>query len=162
MNDANEQIRKLLQLKRMESPGKAYFEGFLDEFHRYQRAALIEHPTWRTRLTAWWEQVSTPKLAWSGGLAGACAVGVLLLGGGLMNGSSSFSGGGLKMAAASSIDALTTKASGYHFVSSGPSRDVTGTPEVDSATTSAFDQDFKSARYVTGEHQLGYDDTLSF
>jgi hypothetical protein len=161
-NDTHDQLRKLLQMKRLETPGKPYFDGFLEEFHRYQRVALIERPTWRTRLAAWWEGVSAPKLAWTGGLAGAFAL-ALVFGGAVLSGGSSMplSEGGLKMAGAASVNALASKMSGYHFVSSAPARDL-ATPELSPATASAFDQDFKAARFVTGERQPGYDDTLSF
>ena len=162
-NDTHDQLRKLLQMKRLETPGKPYFDGFLEEFHRYQRAALIERPTWKTRLAAWWEGVSAPHLAWTGSLAGACAL-ALVFGGVVLSGGSPepLSGGGLKMAAASSVNALASKMSGYHFVSSAPTRESVATPELSSANASAFDRDFKAARFVTGERQPAYDGTLSF
>jgi len=30
-------LQKLLQLKRLETPGQEYFDRFVDAFHRYQR-----------------------------------------------------------------------------------------------------------------------------
>jgi hypothetical protein len=44
--DDNE-IGKLLRLKRYEQPPAGYFENFLHEFHRRQRDALLREPLWR-------------------------------------------------------------------------------------------------------------------
>ena len=45
-----EQIGKLLRLKKYEQPPPAYFENFLHEFHRRQRDALLKEPVWRIAL----------------------------------------------------------------------------------------------------------------
>jgi len=41
----NTDVHKLLRLKRYEMPSPDYFERFIDEFHRRQRAELISRPT---------------------------------------------------------------------------------------------------------------------
>jgi hypothetical protein len=41
------QITKLLRLKRYEQPSPRYFENFLHEFHRRQRDELLRRPLWR-------------------------------------------------------------------------------------------------------------------
>ena len=42
-----EQIGKLLRLKKYEQPPPAYFDNFLHEFHRRQRDELLKEPLWR-------------------------------------------------------------------------------------------------------------------
>src|SRR5664279_372810 len=51
MNEFNEDdIGKLLRLKRHEQPPPGYFDNFLHEFHRRQRAELLRQPLWRIAL----------------------------------------------------------------------------------------------------------------
>src|SRR4030081_689523 len=47
--DDNE-IGKLLRLKKYEQPPPGYFENFLHEFHRRQRDELLREPVWRIAL----------------------------------------------------------------------------------------------------------------
>ncbi len=48
MNEFNENdIGKLLRLKRHEQPPPGYFDNFLHEFHRRQRDELLSEPLWR-------------------------------------------------------------------------------------------------------------------
>src|SRR3954467_12805848 len=44
---SEEQIGKLLRLKKFEQPPPGYFENFLHEFHRRQRDELLREPVWR-------------------------------------------------------------------------------------------------------------------
>ncbi|MCA1659530.1 MAG: hypothetical protein LC642_03175, partial [Verrucomicrobiaceae bacterium] len=45
-----EDIATLLRLKRHEQPPPGYFDNFLHEFHRRQRAELLKQPVWRIAL----------------------------------------------------------------------------------------------------------------
>ena len=45
-----EQIGKLLRLKKYEQPPPGYFDNFLHEFHRRQRDELLRQPLWRIGL----------------------------------------------------------------------------------------------------------------
>src|SRR3954470_9172029 len=48
MDEFNENdIGKLLRLKRHEQPPPGYFENFLHEFHRRQRDEMSREPLWR-------------------------------------------------------------------------------------------------------------------
>jgi hypothetical protein len=47
MDPCNENIARLLRLKRYEQPPPGYFENFLQEFRRRQRDELIRQPLWR-------------------------------------------------------------------------------------------------------------------
>src|ERR1700730_12500751 len=45
-----EQIGKLLRLRKYEQPPPGYFDNFLHEFHRRQRDELLKEPVWRIAL----------------------------------------------------------------------------------------------------------------
>src|SRR6266513_1868212 len=44
---ANDEIARLLRLKRYEQPPASYYENFLSEFRRRQRDELLRQPVWR-------------------------------------------------------------------------------------------------------------------
>ena len=50
MEDDFKDLQTLLRLKRHEAPPTEYFEDFLFEFHRRQRAELLRRPLWRLAL----------------------------------------------------------------------------------------------------------------
>lgn len=77
-DEENANLHQLLQLKRLETPGPEYFEHFLTEFHRYQRASLIEKPSFKTRLVGSFESIvsllSVKPMAYSSAFAAAIVV----------------------------------------------------------------------------------------
>ncbi len=49
-NFDDKEIAALLRLKRHEQPPPGYYDNFLHEFHRRQRAELLRQPLWRIAL----------------------------------------------------------------------------------------------------------------
>ena len=75
----NDNISKLLRLKRYEQPPEDYFENFLSEFQLRQRAEVIHRPFYRIawdRLCSLLEPSGVPRLA----MAGSFAVAVIACG----------------------------------------------------------------------------------
>ena len=66
-DERNDEISKLLRLKRFEQPPPQYFENFLHEFHRRQRAELLRQPLWRIaweRIAAFFSEETTSRFAY--------------------------------------------------------------------------------------------------
>jgi len=74
--DEFDSLRKLIALKRYETPGEAYFERFMDEFHQRQRAEMLKVPAHRLildRCEAWLDGLHAGRWV----TAAACAVAVI-------------------------------------------------------------------------------------
>jgi hypothetical protein len=67
MDEFNDnEIARLLRLKRYEQPPPGYFENFLHEFHRRQRDEMLRQPLWRIcldRAHAFMSHLDIPSLA---------------------------------------------------------------------------------------------------
>lgn len=50
MDNLDQDIGKLLRLKKFEQPPPGYFDNFIHEFHRRQRDELLRQPLWRLAL----------------------------------------------------------------------------------------------------------------
>ena len=77
-----DQISKLLRLKRHELPPPGYFEDFLQEFQARQRAELIRRPLWEIA----WDRIASlaptfqvPRLAYATIAALAVAASALII-----------------------------------------------------------------------------------
>ena len=75
MDDQFDDLQRLLRLKRHEAPPQEYFEDFLFEFHRRQRAELLRRPLWRLALDRLEGALPTFTLA-RYAYTGSCAVAV--------------------------------------------------------------------------------------
>ena len=53
--DEDMNVSKLLRLKRYEQPPPGYYDDFLREFHRRQRAELLRRPRWE----GLWERIAS-------------------------------------------------------------------------------------------------------
>jgi len=79
---SEEQISKLLRLKRHELPPPGYFEDFLQEFQARQRAELIRRPLWEIA----WDRIASvapsfqvPRMAYAAIAALAVAASALII-----------------------------------------------------------------------------------
>ncbi len=73
MSDENFlRVQQLIALKRHEQPDDAYFEEFLEEFHRRQRQELLQRSSFSLffeRLGTWFSGTNKWNVVWGGGLA---------------------------------------------------------------------------------------------
>ncbi len=77
-----EQISKLLRLKRYELPRPGYFEDFLQEFQARQRAELIRRPLWEIawdRLVSLSPSFQVPRMAYASIAALAIAASAMII-----------------------------------------------------------------------------------
>lgn len=158
MTDQDQKLRQLLQLKKSETPGPAYFDAFLDEFHRYQRAEILKQPTMVEKLSdmlsTWMEafhfRPQPAMAAFGGSLALALVLGFVVLG---------------QFAPTGSTGTLASVGDGSQGYVTAPTPVVSlasQPEELGLASVSSFDQDFGSPRYVTGQAPGAYDVALAF
>ncbi|MBT8044657.1 MAG: hypothetical protein KJO79_06880 [Verrucomicrobiae bacterium] len=78
MHDENfKDVQQLIALKRHEQPDDAYFEEFMDEFHRRQRQELLQRSSFslfRERVGTWFSGTNKWNIVWGGGLAYAAVM----------------------------------------------------------------------------------------
>ena len=78
--DKDEQLRRLLRLKRFEQPPEGFAEDFLEKFQRRQRSEIVRRSAlsilWE-RIQAWLDGLRRPAIIWSA--AGAYALLMLTL-----------------------------------------------------------------------------------
>ena len=78
----DEQISKLLRLKRHELPPPGYFEDFLQEFQARQRAEVIRRPLWEIawdRLVSLAPSFQVPRMAYAAIVALAVAASATII-----------------------------------------------------------------------------------
>ena len=83
MDDDFTDLQRLLRLKRHEAPPPEYFEDFLFEFQRRQRAEMLKRPLWRLALDRFEGAIpnfSFPRYAYASASAVAVAAAVVVSG----------------------------------------------------------------------------------
>lgn len=83
MSEEPSDIQKLIRLKRYEQPPEGYFEDFLYEFQRRQRAEMLQRPVWQIaweRANLWLEGFRVPTLAYASIFAVAIGITGLMIG----------------------------------------------------------------------------------
>ncbi|MDR2462504.1 MAG: hypothetical protein LBD30_01840 [Verrucomicrobiales bacterium] len=135
MNLNEQKLQQLLRLKKLETPGKAYFSGFLAEFHRYQRAEMFRKASHRESLRSWLREFlfAEPCRAFAvcGGMAAVvalCVIGALSL---FRDAADGDPAGYAKTGAASNVRLVS-------------------------------DSERDAPRYSTGQTPLSYDKTIAF
>ncbi|MCP5534711.1 MAG: hypothetical protein H7A51_00580 [Akkermansiaceae bacterium] len=78
MHDENlKEVQQLIALKRHEQPDDAYFEEFLDEFHRRQRQELLQRSSrslFFERVGTWFAMGNKMRFVYAGGAAYAAVM----------------------------------------------------------------------------------------
>ncbi len=72
-----QELQKLLRLKRYEQPPPEFFEDFLLDFQKRQRAEMLKTPVTQLmaeRLAAWWNGLIAPRWLYAGGAAYVAAM----------------------------------------------------------------------------------------
>jgi hypothetical protein len=134
----NEQkLQKLLRLKKLETPGQDYFDGFLAEFHRYQQAQMLRQAAKWEPWRAWFREFLCREPYRTVASCGAVAVVTALLVIGLGN-----------------FSRHSAKQSGFARTPAMPKVRLVS----DSGTT----EQPPAPRYSTGQTPLSYDKTIAF
>ncbi len=151
-----EKLQSLLKLKRHETPGDAYFNAFVDEFHRYQRTEVLEtRKSWLFRWKRGLAEILEDLLITPTRLAqgGAAAFGVVLLSAvlfmGQMNPEPTASG-------LASTNGIYVDGTEFNSTSAG------NQAELVMAHLTSFENDFEGSTYVTGGATLSHDPVITF
>ncbi|MEM9399147.1 MAG: hypothetical protein AAF984_02975, partial [Verrucomicrobiota bacterium] len=150
-----ENLVKMLKLKRAETPGKEYFNHFLPEFHRYQRSLMVERPSlWKKFITEC-SELFTPQQA----LAGSFACALILMAASLFYTGHQFAQSNQLLAQNPLIQQEVQPAAPDAFAYANRQAQQA---EIIPASLNRFDQDFKDSRYVTGPVAINYETQIAF
>ena len=153
-----EKLHQLLQLKRQETPGDAYFDAFVDEFHRYQRSEVLNtRKSWLARWKRGLDEMIEDVFVTPARLAqgSAAAFGVLLLGAILVMGTMDSGSDSSEGVAVTHSSPFVDGSEIYHDPASKQT-------ELAMAHLTSFDRDFEDSNYVTGEAAQAYDSVIAF
>ena len=166
MDDQFNDLQRLLRLKRHEAPPPEYFEDFLWEFHRRQRAELLRRPLWRLaldRLEGALPTFTPARYAYAGSSVAAVAVAALVSGHILMGQVNDTRRGQVASAHAGSVPAepAATKMARFDFHTSHA---AVGLPELHFDRPRQFAVSSKNVRprYVLDTQPVSYEPSSSF
>ncbi len=170
----NEQkIKQLLQLKKFETPGDAYFDAFLPEFQKFQRSRMITHqekPSW-----AEWIESLVPTFHFKHALVASSGFAVAIA---LFFNTQTPSDNGNTIASSTNPDAqvqmLTLEKEiprelfddrTIHFAEAASLFDNSPFQQYEIKMVelaSTIDEPFAATKFVTGEKLLAHEATLTF
>lgn len=145
-------LQKLIQLKRLETPGQPYFDRFLDAFHQYQRQEILREEPWYAKIVEvlfepW--VAGVPRLATVGAAAACLMAGFSMMFGPMGSGSTQLADG--KVAHARGV-----------MVASNPKADSTQfQPELIETAAGGEVTEIRPL-YVNGHGAVAYDSQLAF
>ena len=143
MDELNDQkLQKLLKLKKLETPGKEYFDGFLEEFHRYQRAEMFRKASRWEPLHAWLREIFVWEPRRTLAVGGSFAAVAVLLTVGVIN----FGGNSMKQGQNSSV----------------AKSNVIPNANVQLVSDTGAAEHTPKPRYATGQATLSYDKAIAF
>ncbi|MGF1678331.1 MAG: hypothetical protein ACFCUX_03950 [Candidatus Methylacidiphilales bacterium] len=167
MNSLNSQqeaqLKKLLQIKRYETPGQAYFDAFVGEFHHYQRSGLMqERQSFSLRIQRMYQdlqeafQVRLSSIPlWIPSAALSCLILAGLLAANVLNSGSTTQ---IAQQTAAAVEPSKVFVDGTESQTHPTSHQA----ELTMAHLTSFDKDFEGSQYVTGEQSLPYDALIAF
>jgi len=146
------ELQKLLRLKRLETPGREYFDRFVDAFHTYQRREILQEEPWYAKVVEvlfepW--VAGVPRLATVAASAACLLAGVAFFLGPIQSGTASLADGkvahpkGIVVAATHQDDSLQIQ------------------PEL-IETAAGGDTTELRPLYVNGHGAVAYDSRLAF
>jgi hypothetical protein len=146
------QLQKLLQLKRLETPGQEYFDRFVDAFHQYQRQEILREEPWYAKLA---EVLFEPWVAGVPRLATVAASAACLIAG------VAFFLGPVGAGSAQLADGKVAHARGIIVASSQNDDSIQIQPELIETAAGGEGTQLRPL-YVNGHGAVAYDSRLAF
>ncbi|MFZ9873753.1 MAG: hypothetical protein ACO3E8_00105 [Candidatus Methylacidiphilales bacterium] len=146
------ELQKLLQLKRLETPGQEYFDRFVDAFHTYQRREILQEEPWYAKVVEvlfepW--VAGVPRLATVAASAACLLAGVAFFLGPIQSGSAQLADGkvahprGIVVASAQNDESLQIQPELIETAAGGDTTEI-------------------QPLYVNGHGAVAYDSRLAF
>ena len=167
MEDDFKDLQALLRLKKHEAPPAEYFEDFLYDFHRRQRAELLHRPLWRLaldRLEGALPTFSPARYAYAGSCALAVGAAALASGHILLSHPHGSRGGGLALVSTVQAKQALAKNRTFPGLDLHASRASTRLPELNFDGPHQYTAAAQSTRprYVLDTQPVSYEQPSSF